>query len=273
MKNCKKSSLVFSMTLIFLWGTFVFLLNARQALAVTPWGPMSEIEKAARKEGKLVIYAAGGHAGTEAKRAISKRFKEKYGISIDWTSLSARDIAPRVLAEQRTKQYTVDVTMSGIAGNYTTLKPKGYYIPMYAPSTLEKGVWRLNPATAFPKARDWHFVFMSISPSFFINTSLLPREKAPKSYKETAYKAYLRGFGPSGVFEQDDMIVWSGPTRTAKGPVGRTLLQNISMGMTNTEIDKSFPGPGKVFVNKSRFLESNLRSFYRNWLQNLVGGA
>ena len=85
-----------------------------------------------------------------------------------------------MLAEQRTKQYTVDVTMSGIAGNYTTLKPKGYYTPMYAPSTLEKGVWRLDPATAFPKARDWHFIFMSISPSFSYLTLLVELDRLSK---------------------------------------------------------------------------------------------
>ena len=75
------------------------------------------------------------------------------------------------------------------------------------------------------------------------------------------------------VFEQDDVVVWSGVTKTAKGPVSRKLLQNISMGMNNSELDTSFPGPGKVYTNKTRFLESNLRAFYRSWLQNLVGGA
>lgn len=101
----------------------------------------------------------------------------------------------------------------------------------------------------------------------------LVEKDTPQEFKEKAYKAYLRAFGPSGVFEQDDVVVWSGVTKTAKGPVSRKLLQNISMGMNNSELDTSFPGPGKVYTNKTRFLESNLRAFYRSWLQNLVGGA
>lgn len=184
MKYSKWRFLFASTLLIVLGGAFSLTLKPHHAWAVTPWGPMSEIEKAAREEAKLVIYAAPGHAGVDAKRAISKRFKEKYNISIDWTSMSARDIAPRVLAEQRTRQYVVDVTMSGIAGNYTTLKPKGYLLPMLAPSTLEKGVWRLDPANAFPKDRDWLFIYMPITPSFFINTSMIPRGEEPKSYQD-----------------------------------------------------------------------------------------
>jgi PAH dioxygenase large subunit len=99
----------------------------------------------------------------------------------------------------------------------------------------------------------------------------LIEKDTPPDFKDSAYKAYLRGFGPSGVFEQDDMIVWSGPTRTAKGPISRELLQNISMGMKNSQHDPTFPGPGTVSVNKSRFLEANARAFYRAWLQNLIG--
>ncbi len=152
------------------------------ASAPAPWN-MKEVEAAARKEGKLVIYAAPGHADGETQQAISQRFKD-YGITIDWTSLSARDISPRVMAEQRTQQYVVDLVMSGIAGNYTELKPRGYPAPIMAPSTLEKGVWRLDPAAATPKDRDWLFIYMPLSPAFFINTSLVRPGDEPKSYKD-----------------------------------------------------------------------------------------
>jgi len=159
-------------------------LRPRPAKAANPWGPMDAIEKAARGEGKLVVYAAPGHMGPRAQREISTRFSEKYGIAIDWTSLSARDIAPRVLAEQRTQQRVVDVVMSGIAGNYTTLKPKGYVLPILAPSTMEKDVWWLDPASALPEDRDWLFIYMTLTPSFFINTELIPAGERPASYKD-----------------------------------------------------------------------------------------
>jgi len=157
---------------------------AHGASAPAPWGPMKEIEAAARKEARLTVYSAPGHISEEAQHDISKIFKDKYGIAIDWTTMSARDLSPRIIAEQTTKQYVADVAMSGIAGNYTELQPRGYVVPILAPSTLEKGIWRLDPATAVPKARDWLFINMPVRPSFFINTNMLRPGEEPKSYKD-----------------------------------------------------------------------------------------
>lgn len=126
------------------------------------------------------------------------------------------------------------------------------------------------PSVGYLSLRLWNPI--SVDQTEIWSWCLIERD-TPEEFKESAYRAYLRGFGPSGVFEQDDMIVWSGPTRTSKGPISRKLFQNISMGIKNSEHDPTFPGPGQVFVNKSRFLETNLRSFYRAWLQSLVGGA
>jgi iron(III) transport system substrate-binding protein len=145
---------------------------------------MNLIETAARKEGALTVYSAPGHISQAAQEAIGQVFKEKFGLVIGWTTMSARDIAPRVIAEQRTKQYVTDIAMSGIAGNYTEMKPRGYVVPIMAPSTLEKGVWRLDPATAFPKERDWLFINMPVRPSFFTNTNMLRPGEEPKSYKD-----------------------------------------------------------------------------------------
>lgn len=153
------------------------------ASAPAGW-PMKEVEAAARKEGRLVIYAAPGHADGETQQAIGAHFKDRYGINIDWTTLSARDISPRVIAEQNTKQYVVDAVMSGIAGNYTELKPRGLVVPILAPSSLEKGVWRLDPATAVPKDRDWLFLFIPLTPGFYINTTLVRPGEEPKSYQD-----------------------------------------------------------------------------------------
>ena len=162
----------------------VCLCTVREATAIEPWGPMSKIEVEARKEGRLVIYSSPGHTNRSSQRAMSKVLQDRYGISIEWTSMSPRDISPRVLAEQRTKRPVVDVVMIGIAGNYTTRKPKGYVRPILAPSTLEKGVWRLDPAAVKPKERDWFFINMPLRPSFLINTNLVPLEKEPRSYQD-----------------------------------------------------------------------------------------
>lgn len=156
----------------------------RAAPALLPWGPMSQIEADARKEGELVIYAAPGHANREAQEAIKKHFAEKYGVKINWTSLSAQDIGPRVLAEHRTKQYVADLLMHGIGGSFIEIKSRGYLAPMLAPSTLERNVWRLDPARVSAKERDWFYINMPLRPSFFINTRLVPPGDEPKSYQD-----------------------------------------------------------------------------------------
>jgi PAH dioxygenase large subunit len=91
----------------------------------------------------------------------------------------------------------------------------------------------------------------------------LVEKAAPQEFKEASYHAYISNFCPSGVFEQDDAQVWCGATQTVKGPMGRSLVQNISGGI-HYQPDRSFPGPGDAVDNS--FFEVSQRSFYRKWL-------
>src|SRR3990167_5484680 len=98
--------------LVFLSAIFCWNRLAEGASAFTPWGPMTQIEAAAKKEGKLVVYAAPGHTSQDSERAMSQILKDKYGLSVDWISVGAKDIAPRILTEQRTQQYVSDLVMT-----------------------------------------------------------------------------------------------------------------------------------------------------------------
>jgi iron(III) transport system substrate-binding protein len=146
---------------------------------------LSEIEAGARKEGNVAVYSSGGHAAPPVQRAISEHFMEKYKIAVEWTSLGgATDIVPRLLAEQRTQQYVADIVMTGFGTVNAALKPRGYLASILAPSTFEKEVWRLHPAAAVPQDRDWLFLFMPMTPSFFINTRLVSPSEEPKGYQD-----------------------------------------------------------------------------------------
>jgi iron(III) transport system substrate-binding protein len=164
-------------------GAFLFAFAAPAAETTAPWA-MDQVEAEARKEGRLVIYAAPGHANRQAQEALSRRFTEKYGVTIEWTSLSAQDIGPRVLAEHRTKQNVADMLLQGIGGSFIEIRARGYLLSMMAPSTLQKGIWRLDPARASPRDRDWLYVNMPLRPSFFYNTQLVKADEVPKSYKD-----------------------------------------------------------------------------------------
>jgi len=180
MKGLQSALVTFALVVAFLFGGFT-----RDASAVNPWGPMKAIESEAKKEGKVVLYVASGHTSAEAQRSMSQAFKERYGVDIEWTATGgSREIAPRILAEQRTKQYVGDIAMSGPGSLYQTLKTKGYLEQILAPSTMEEGVWRLDPANAIFHNREWLFINMPLRPSFFINTNLIPAGEEPKNYRD-----------------------------------------------------------------------------------------
>jgi len=158
-----------ALALLLGWSSLV--LGASQ---VESWGPLNEMESAARKEASLVFYVGGGFTTRPAEEAISRLFEERYGIKIQWNSMPASDIPVRVITEDRTKQNIVDVVFIGFSGNYTQLNPRGVLVPIMAPSTLEKGIWRLDPASVTGEDRDWLYTRLPMSPSFLINTKLVP---------------------------------------------------------------------------------------------------
>lgn len=155
------------------------------ATAPRSWESLSEIEAGARKEGKVVIYTSGGHASPQAQQAITRHFSEKHSIAVEWTGLGGgTDIVPRLLAEQRTRQYVADIAMTGFGTVNAALKPHGYLAPILPPSLFEKNVWRLHPAAAVPQDRDWLFLFMPLTPGFFVNTRIVAAAEEPRSYRD-----------------------------------------------------------------------------------------
>jgi iron(III) transport system substrate-binding protein len=152
--------------------------------ASTTWDLGNEAEAKAVKEARVVIYAAPGHVSREAQTAIDQVFRAKYKIGIDWTTMNPQDIVPRVMAERRTRQHIVDIAMSGIGGAYGQLKSAGHVAPILAPATLERGVWRLDPAIAVPRDRDWLFINMPLQTTFLVNASLVKSGEEPKSYAD-----------------------------------------------------------------------------------------
>ena len=86
---------------------------------------------------------------------------------------------------------------------------------------------------------------------------------APPAVKEALRVNGLRGFGPSGTFEQDDMDNWQECTHTSRGLVSRRFDLNMQMGLGH---DKYRPDLGG-WASDYRLSESNHRHFYRRWAQ------
>jgi phenylpropionate dioxygenase-like ring-hydroxylating dioxygenase large terminal subunit len=86
---------------------------------------------------------------------------------------------------------------------------------------------------------------------------------APPEVKEAMRLAGVRGFSPSGTFEQDDMDNWQECTRTCRGVVSRRFALNTQMGMGHERFDEDL----KAWASDFRMSESNHRQFYGRWAQ------
>ena len=84
---------------------------------------------------------------------------------------------------------------------------------------------------------------------------------APPKVKEAIRLAGIRGFSPSGTFEQDDMDNWQECTQTCRGAVSRRMPLNTQMGLGHEHFD---PELG-AWASEFRMSESNHRQFYQRW--------
>jgi nitrite reductase/ring-hydroxylating ferredoxin subunit len=84
---------------------------------------------------------------------------------------------------------------------------------------------------------------------------------APAAVKEAIRLAGMRGFGPSGTFEQDDMDNWQGCTQTGRGVVARRDFLSYEMGLGHERFDEELG----AWASDYRYSEINHRGFYRRW--------
>jgi phenylpropionate dioxygenase-like ring-hydroxylating dioxygenase large terminal subunit len=92
---------------------------------------------------------------------------------------------------------------------------------------------------------------------------------APPEVKEAIRLAGVRGFSPSGTFEQDDMDNWQECTQTCRGVMSRRMPLNTQMGLGRERFD---PALGAV-ASEFRMSESNHRQFYGRWAELMANGA
>jgi phenylpropionate dioxygenase-like ring-hydroxylating dioxygenase large terminal subunit len=98
----------------------------------------------------------------------------------------------------------------------------------------------------------------------------LVEKNAPQWWKDLGRRMYTQTFGASGMFDQDDTENWEAQTRNANSALSRReeVFLHYEMGL-HSEPLQDFPGPGSVYDGK--FSEAAGRSFYRTWLNYLMG--
>jgi phenylpropionate dioxygenase-like ring-hydroxylating dioxygenase large terminal subunit len=89
---------------------------------------------------------------------------------------------------------------------------------------------------------------------------------APAAIKEAIRLAGVRGFSPSGTFEQDDMDNWQECTHTCRGVVSRRVALNTQMGLGHERFNADL----QAWASDFRLSESNHRQFYRRWARLMM---
>ena len=94
-----------------------------------------------------------------------------------------------------------------------------------------------------------------------IQAAVYVDKAAPPEVKEAFRRTAIRTFGPSGVFEQDDMDNWEGCSMAGRGVVSRRHELNRRMGLGHASYDEELGGVASDY----RLSENNHRAFYRRW--------
>lgn len=125
---------------------------------------------AARKEGKVVVYAA---IPPQLMKRINDAFEKQYGVRVDYWRASTTGILDRALNEWRAGQPGYDV-IEGNKGPQLILKSEGVFIKFPPPSAAKFPKQFLEPDALLTP---WRFNPISI----LYNTELVKKEDAPKS--------------------------------------------------------------------------------------------
>ncbi|WP_039936549.1 aromatic ring-hydroxylating oxygenase subunit alpha [Streptomyces himastatinicus] len=95
---------------------------------------------------------------------------------------------------------------------------------------------------------------------------------APPEFNHASYDASVLGFSPSGVFEQDDTVVWRGGPMVGRSAFARKDMKlNFEMGldgMSDYEPRLDWIGPGEA--STSAFGEKNQRRWWQRWCDALA---
>src|SRR5262245_31544923 len=103
--------------------------------------PWDQLIQRARKEGKVVVV---GSADTEIRKAVPAKFNERFGIPVEYISISATDLLARLRAERQSGLYTIDVLLMGVisAVPYYAEKLLAPLPPLIHDEIVEPSKWR-----------------------------------------------------------------------------------------------------------------------------------
>jgi len=137
------------------------------------------IIEGAKKEGKVVV---AGSPDPVMRNEIIPKFKERYGIPIEFIAGRSSEISARIKTERGSGIYSVDVYLSGPDTTATTLYGEKMIDPvkplLIMPEVAEATKWKLGKIWfADPEERFAVRAFSSVATLLFINTDQVKPEE------------------------------------------------------------------------------------------------
>jgi iron(III) transport system substrate-binding protein len=152
--------------------------------------------EAAKAEGKLVIYGAGP---PELFNPVKAAFEADFpGIALEGVDQRGRETREKILAEQQSRNYVVDVAISGPDTQAALIE--GKVTEDFAAQFVDKVVPDLKPQYAASNPRSVNIYTIAV------NTNLVPAGQEPKSWNDVLDPKWQgklamddpRGSGPGG---------------------------------------------------------------------------
>jgi iron(III) transport system substrate-binding protein len=200
--------------------------------------------EAAKKEGKLVLYGVGTAALYNPVRdAFMKRFP---GIELQGVDQRGRETREKIIAEQQSRNYVVDVAISG-PDTQQELVQNGF-VEDYQAADIGSVVPELVPPDRKNNPRTVTVFTVAI------NTNLVPPDQEPKKWSEL--------FDPKwkGKLEMDDP--------RGSGP-GGTILSGLEALYGPEDVDKKLAAQNMFFATQAGpLLDALARGEYAVYLSS-----
>ncbi|HEY3302925.1 MAG TPA: extracellular solute-binding protein [Candidatus Binatia bacterium] len=172
------------------------------SFATSAWqAEWAEVVAAAKREGKVVVI---GPQGTETREALTEGFQRKYPeIQVEHSGAAGAQLPPRLLAEQKSERYSVDLLVQGTTTVITGLMSVKAVIPIQpflaGPNAQDASVW-LNKKFNFADEAGQYNLVMSvyILPPFIYNPTMVSTKeiKAWKDLLASKWKGRLAARDP-----------------------------------------------------------------------------
>lgn len=143
-----------------------------------------KIVAAAKKEGKLVIYA---ELDPDTRQALSSVFGRKFGIQLEFVAGKSAEISKRYLSERGAGLHLVDVFHMGAGTAVNLMKPQKTFVSLepflLLPEVKEKSAYLFGDVPYLDKERMAIALIAPYTSYMAVNTAMV-KEGELKSYKD-----------------------------------------------------------------------------------------